>query len=404
MDLFLESMKSEKTRTTYRYALDRFVKWTGITGELKDLPAQDIQDKLIEFTIYSKTKTRSWQNIVISAVQKYCEAFDIELRFKKVRNYLNDDETNTDDRPYTVEEVQKLLDASDIRKKAVILLLTSSGIRADAVHTLRIKDLTKIENVFLIWVYATSKKSRYYVLTTPEATQALEAYLHYREINGETILPTSPLIREEFNPNHANKPKALTTSGLNGLILRLLRKNGFRTGKKDGRYEVHQMHGFRKLFRKALYQGGVKDVVTKKLMGQSIGLDHNYLRLDTNEVVEEYRKAIPFLTISPTAKQALKIRELQSKEQILVTALKKQNADYEARLRNLEQSFLYRAGKDLVTNIEKYDITDPKTGEKSISYKDLLKAHAELREMAETNPEHFNDDGNDYDALNSEHT
>lgn len=51
------------------------------------------------------------------------------------------------DRPYTREEIQRLVEIADIRSKAIILFLSSSGMRIGALTHLKIKDLTPVEKV-----------------------------------------------------------------------------------------------------------------------------------------------------------------------------------------------------------------------------------------------------------------
>jgi hypothetical protein len=48
----------------------------------------------------------------------------------------------------------------------------------------------------------------------------------------------------------------------------------------------------------SLIRAGTKPVVVELLMGHAIGLQHNYLRLETEELLAEYLKAVDMLTVS----------------------------------------------------------------------------------------------------------
>ena len=58
---------------------------------------------------------------------------------------------------------------ANLRNRAVILLMSSTGIRLGAFPYLRVKDLEPIDkyNIFKIWVYAKSKQSRYFQILYP---------------------------------------------------------------------------------------------------------------------------------------------------------------------------------------------------------------------------------------------
>lgn len=321
IDLFLESIKSPKTKEGYADALRRFCSGTGIKeAKLGKTPAKKIQTKLIEFVVKLKKEGKSYssQNVAISAVRKYCEAYDIEVNFTKVYRYIGEQTTNHDDKPYLKEQIAKMLDAADPRAKALILLLASTGIRAGAVPDMQIKDLVKIEGkgLYKVVVYASSPKDRYYTFTTPEACQAIDAYLALRKVAGETIKPNAPLFRQTFPKADAEKPKPLVFDSISAITQRTLVKAGLRVTNGDPkiRHATATNHGFRKFFNTMLVRAGVKPVVVEILTGHSIGLQDNYLRLEETDVLNEYLKAVDLLTVSN--EKALQIQVEQLKEDV----------------------------------------------------------------------------------------
>jgi integrase len=69
----------------------------------------------------------------------------IEPRRHKINCYLPEERKVNDDRAYTHEEIGQLLQFCDLRMKALVLMLASSGMRIGAVPDLKIKQLTKIQ-------------------------------------------------------------------------------------------------------------------------------------------------------------------------------------------------------------------------------------------------------------------
>ncbi len=51
---------------------------------------------------------------------------------------LNNNDSGNGDKPYTHEQIAKLLEFADIRTKVMILLMCSSGMRIGALPTLKI--------------------------------------------------------------------------------------------------------------------------------------------------------------------------------------------------------------------------------------------------------------------------
>ena len=107
-----------------------------------------------------------------------------------------------DDRAYTREEIQKMLEYSDIRMKVAILVMLSSGVRVDGLVSIRLKDLDYNEQykLYKIRIYSDDLNESYFTFCTPECTQFIKLYLEERNRkNGEVLNPDSPLIRKDFD-------------------------------------------------------------------------------------------------------------------------------------------------------------------------------------------------------------
>jgi hypothetical protein len=213
------------------------------------------------------------------------------------------------DRAPSMEEVRKIVDNSDTRLKVVLLVMASSGIRVGAFDYLNWGDVEPFTEGSVtvgakLTVYR-GEREQYETFVTPECYETLMEYRSQREKFGEAIKPNSPLIREALNTrllmgDHAPKstvPKRVSSKSIKNEIGHLLWKVGLRSEKKRT-HEFKLAHGFRKFFKSRCELAGVKTLNAEILMGHRVGLSSSYYKPTSEEMFEDYRKAIPYLTVS----------------------------------------------------------------------------------------------------------
>ena len=129
----------------------------------------------------------SAQNMFLCALTHFFSINDVTINRKKIKKFMSESENKYEYRSYTAEEIGRLLLTCDERERAIILILSSTGMRVGAVHPLRLKDLKrwKIEKqdtyIYQIQVYSSSSKYRYYTFCTPECAVAIDNYLELRQ-------------------------------------------------------------------------------------------------------------------------------------------------------------------------------------------------------------------------------
>ncbi len=151
-------------------------------------------------------------------------------------------------------------------------------------------------------------KEQHNTFITPEVYEAIHVYIEYRRRSGEEIDDNSPLFRDKFRSNASNV-KPLERDGIRTIIHRLLKQSGLRSGDHKKRFEFQADHGFRKFFKTRTEQV-MKPINVEMLMGHSTGISGRYYTPKETELVQDYRKAIPYLTIdiAMTNKQEQSIR------------------------------------------------------------------------------------------------
>lgn len=120
-----------------------------------------------------------------------------DSNWKKIASFIGENIKTVKDRPYTKEEINKLLDAAqDKRLKIAILLICGSGLRIGSISELKIRSLEPISKygIYQITVYDYTKQE-YITFSTPECASVRNSYLEYRKRNGDRLKPSEPPLR-----------------------------------------------------------------------------------------------------------------------------------------------------------------------------------------------------------------
>jgi hypothetical protein len=167
-------------------------------------------------------------------------------------------------------------------------------------------------------VYA-GEEDQYFTFITPEAYYALEGWMHYRRDSGEPINEKSWLMRDLWDvltpkgTGMATAPKRLKSSGVKRLVERALWAQGVRKPLEAGqrRHEFQADHGMRKWFKTRCEIAGVKPINVEELMSHSTGVSDSYYRITEEELLSDYLKAVPALTINDEGRLRMELAEAQ---------------------------------------------------------------------------------------------
>lgn len=332
-----DGISSFYTKREYHRNFKHFLDCSGLNPETLVKQAKDnprfIESLIINhirFLAEKQKLTHRSIHIHCYAIFHFLEMNDITtINKKKIKRFVPPDESTKDDRAYTHEEIADILLKCDERGKVVVLLMGSTGMRVGAIHTLQIKDLERIPeyNLYKISVYSNSPKDRYYTFCTPECAAAIDSYLQYRHLFGETpIKPLAPLVREQFNiddPFHIQHPKPLKPDTTQYIMKQVLKRSGKKTS------EVMQTHGFRKFAITQMIKAKVDYSAREYLVGHkhSRGLDVNYDRTTEEDRLQEYLKAVDLLTINSEHRLKLQIHQMKAEHSAEWNQLKEQMAE-----------------------------------------------------------------------------
>lgn len=180
-----EGLASPYTASKYRLYFALFLDYIRIHDleVLLDLGSDAVEALVIKFIKYlrdEKGLSRSTLNSHGSAIRRFALVNGLRLDWDKIKFHYPHDQSTHDDRPYTHDEINRVLSFCDQRSRAIVLLMVSTGIRIGAIPPLQIGDLTKIPqyNLYKVQVYARTRQ-KYYTFTTPEGAKAIDRYLDY---------------------------------------------------------------------------------------------------------------------------------------------------------------------------------------------------------------------------------
>jgi hypothetical protein len=173
--------------------------------------------------------------------------------------------------------------------------------------------------------------------------------MKYRKDCGENINENSWVMRNLWDVTMPKGkgivtiPKKLKSTGVKRLIENALWAQRIRIKLESGRkrHEFQADHGFRKWFKTRCEIAGMRSINIETLMAHSTGVSDSYYRPTEDELLDDYLKAIPFLTISDEHRLQEQVNELSEKtkdnDYIVKAKLQEKEDQIEALTKKQEQ-------------------------------------------------------------------
>ncbi len=338
---FINAIKSPATKEGYETSLIRYL------NHIKQKTPDDllvhaaspryIESQIIDYIMSLRNNQVGYATIqhLIAPIFTFYQLNDVVLNRKKVSRYMGEYKRVVKDRPYTTEQIQQALQTADVRVRMVILLLSSTGARIGSLPSLTLGNLTKIPqyNLYKI-VFYEGTNNEYYTFTTREcALTGIDNYLSYRQRCGEKLTfnpqfqkwepDNTPLIRRQFDVNdllQVRNPQPMALDALRWILASHLVKCGLRdvehptatapNSSKRVRKPISLSNGFRKHVISTFIEAGLNHEIRELIVDHATHLDSNYFRPTEDQVLQEYLKAEPYLTISDRYRDKRKIEAL----------------------------------------------------------------------------------------------
>jgi integrase len=293
------------------------------------LPPIEQTNIIIKYLVEKKVSTQ-YKNLIVATIKHACDMNDVLLNWKRIKKFVRSTKTGNEiagrDRGYTHQEIQKILEFSDQRIRTAFLILVSTGIRIGALTPLKVGDLEKIDDLYKVTVYS-GDKEQYTTYTTPEAAKEIDNYLAYRRRRkGEHITSdTHVIVQRNGQP--------FKGYSLRSVLQDTIERTGLKEiGSKFKRKETPLLHACRKFFTKQLMDSKVDKAIIELLHGHDIGLTGRYYRPTEQDLLNEYLKAVPLLTISNEERLKFKLEERITIEKTTIETMKEQMDKFNQQL------------------------------------------------------------------------
>jgi len=255
--------------------------------------ADDLTDFIAEHRDAAGKSKAAWK----AGVMCWFEANKIYLHPQESRRIRVNARARTQDRIPTREELRAIMEHSDFQTRALIMLLSSSGMRAgEAVH-LKWSDIDLDRGMIRVRAEITKGKVPRITFVSLEAMEILRGWKDYQ--------PTYIEEKRDYNTGCDIKgdPDLVfpcTYSNVLKKFRRALIRAGL--GEQDGstgRYTIH-LHALRKFYRTRLPAGGASVDAVESTMGHMGYLADSYVRLTVDDLERAYRQAEPELWVYKT--------------------------------------------------------------------------------------------------------
>jgi integrase len=235
--------------------------------------------------------SRSYMTISKAAIRHYYKNQDenVILDWDKISSVIS----SADVKKYDVvgpthEQIRLLLNIAEIKYRAVILLLASTGMRREALCEMKLENMTYVKDykLYKFRVYPLTSHE-YVTYCTPEAAEAIDIYLKKERP------------KKYFLTGH--KGKSQSPQGLSVILrnLMLRAKIGIKQDKISFHDKIPSVHGFKQFCITQMKKAKVDTESRKIMTDHEIGVSGGYMHDMDDDLLQEYIKAIPHLTINP---------------------------------------------------------------------------------------------------------
>ncbi len=365
LNYWLASLRAERTKKIYRRHFLRFLDFLGIDAEQvyrlrsEDLKSGDpvqknrFENETRKYMRKLEDEKAGWsvRNNTYAAIRSFFGVLELPLQMR--RQDAPRGEYYKSIRPFTREEIRKLLAVSDFRDRALILFMKDTGLAISDVIKIRLRDfepesnfadwksLFRVENApLLIEGTRTKTSAKFVTFIGPETIEALWTYLEQRTkgtsylyVQGkEKGLPPEKvtmdilLFREKmsFNP--------VSTVSLSLGMHKIIAKAGLKGPSA---------HSFRRFFEATLEQPNlsIHPIWIKRMMGHKLKqIERAYGHPSHQDLREAYKRAIPFLSVQPRHVDEVRLQSLEEeieKEREERESLKTENAEMKRQIKEL---------------------------------------------------------------------
>jgi integrase len=313
---------------------------------------RDYTEDIIKFAVANSDKPPKTVKMYIAAIKEFIGYNDVEFtqrQIKQIRLKLPKGSARSIEKDMDTNTVNQILAHFDVKGKALILTLASSGMRIGEALSITFDDVDLKSDPLIISIrqeYTKSAEQRY-TFASKEAKNALnewlkvrEAYLQSSQNKNKGLVGIGQAKPKNVNDNRIFPFSDSTVSQMWENALR--NANLLSVDKSTNRKQL-RIHQLRKYFRSQLALGCPVDIV-EALMGHEGYLTDAYRRYTRAQMAEYYKKNEHHITLSQNIpmeeiKKEISAEMNQAIKNLVVEnqALGTKNKELEDKLTRLEK-------------------------------------------------------------------
>ncbi len=376
---FVSSYSNKGTGNGYKNAIESFLRCMNGLPKKSDEGTKGNYDYEVLFDQYLADKTRNHDEdftkfanclkvecaSLLSARQRMTFARRIledngaKFKGKTVRDLKREMKggAGTVDKVMTANVIESAMKELDLKGRALVLTLASSGARLNEILSLKLSDVDFESNpVKLTLRYTKNKQTRFTFIST-EAAQCVKSWLEKREqyligaSRRNAGLVRAGICGEKNTDSDLLFP--LTDSAVNQVWENALKAAGLYSQDEQTGRNQYRIHSFRKFFISQLSMAGQK-TLAEHLAGHTGYLDGSYRRIDEDAAGKAYLAVQHVITIgippefrdkATALNSQLKIqgesieglRAMNEKLAAQMVKLESKNLEYELKLSKIEE-------------------------------------------------------------------
>jgi len=297
---FLKFYPSKGTKKSYKSVLNKFFRTLGCSPNSYFSSGRDYEADLYDFALSIRRMANKTFHSYIVIIKTFFLENDItvsEKTLKRIKRLKPGTYALTRDRLPTIDELKLILSHADLRMKALILTLLSSGMRIGEAVRIKINDVD-FENsptrINLRSNITKTKKPRI-VFISDEATIYVKEFLRHHDSYMRSACNRLNIPGKTKNLED-DRVFPFNESSVNSAFQRLLRLSNLDQRDTETNLHIIHIHCFRKAFRTKMALEIPLDIV-ETLLGHSGYLSSAYVRHSEQELASYYLQGMNAVTV-----------------------------------------------------------------------------------------------------------
>ena len=375
---FVSSYSNKSTGSGYKSAIESFLRCMNGLPKKGDNGARGAYDYELLFDQYLADKKRDHDEDftkfadclkeecasllsarqIMTLARRILEDNGAKFKGKTVRDLKREMKggAGTVDRVMTAKVIDSALKELDVKGRAIVLTLASSGAHLNEILSLKFSDVDFESNPVKLTLRNTKNKQTRFTFISTEAARCVQAWLEKRDqylvgaSRRNAGLVRAGICGEKNKKSNLLFP--LTDSAVNALWENALKAAGLYSQDEQTGRNQYRIHSFRKFFISQLSMAGQK-TLAEHLAGHAGYLDGSYRRIDEEAAGNAYLAVQHVLTIGIPPEFRERATELNSKLKVQgesIEGLRAMNEKLAAQMVRLEN--LYMESEQKISKME----------------------------------------------------